>query len=74
LFGLEVVSARSRDYEEAVVEWMDFSLTQDRHREAILLALREELKGGTKTGMAPAERDSVLYFRQRDAAIVGRKG
>jgi len=74
LFGLQVASARSRDYEEAVVEWMDFSLTQDKHRDAILLALKEELKGGTKTGMAPVERDSVLYFRQRDAAIVGRKG
>jgi ubiquinone/menaquinone biosynthesis C-methylase UbiE len=74
LFGLEVTSARSREYEEPVVEWMDFSLTQDNHREAILLALREELKGGTTTGMAPVERDSILYFRQRDAAIVGRKG
>jgi ubiquinone/menaquinone biosynthesis C-methylase UbiE len=74
LFGLEVISARSREYEEPVVAWMDFSLTEDRHREAILLALKDELKGGTKTGMAPVERDSLLYFRQRDAAIVGRKG
>jgi ubiquinone/menaquinone biosynthesis C-methylase UbiE len=74
LFGLEVISARSREYEEPLVAWMDFSLTEDRHREAILLALREELKGSTKTGMAPVERDSLLYFRQRDAAIVGRKG
>ena len=33
----------------AVVEWMDFSLTQDKSREEILRALNDELKGGTKT-------------------------
>jgi len=71
--GLEVISARQRDIEEGVVEWMDFSLTEDKHREEILRALNEELGGGAKTGLAPYTRDSVLYFRQRDAAIMGRK-
>lgn len=71
--GLEVVSARGRDVEESVVEWMDFSLTPDKNREELLHAVNEELKGGVKTGLAPYTRDSVLYFRQRDAAIVGRK-
>jgi ubiquinone/menaquinone biosynthesis C-methylase UbiE len=73
LSGLEVISARGRDIEESVVEWMDFSLTQEKHREEILRALNDELNGGAKTGLAPYTRDSVLYFRQRDAAIVGRK-
>jgi ubiquinone/menaquinone biosynthesis C-methylase UbiE len=71
--GLEVISARRRDIEESVVEWMDFSLTREKHREEILQALNEELNGGARTGLAPYTRDSVLYFRQRDAAIVGRK-
>jgi ubiquinone/menaquinone biosynthesis C-methylase UbiE len=71
--GLEVVSARHRELEESVLEWMDFSLTQEKHREEILHALNQELEGRTRTGLAPYTRDSVLYFRQRDAAIVGRK-
>jgi ubiquinone/menaquinone biosynthesis C-methylase UbiE len=71
--GLEVVSARRRELEESVLEWMDFSLTQEKHREEILHALNQELEGRTRTGLAPYTRDSVLYFRQRDAAIVGRK-
>ncbi len=71
--GLEVISARRRDIQESVVEWMDFSLTQEKHRKEILHALNEELNGGAKTGLTPHTRDSVLYFRQRDAAIVGRK-
>ena len=71
--GLEVISARRRELEESVLEWMDFSLTQEKHREEILHALNQELEGRTRTGLAPYTRDSVLYFRQRDAAIVGRK-
>jgi ubiquinone/menaquinone biosynthesis C-methylase UbiE len=72
-FGLEVISARQRDIEEGVVEWMDFSLTEEKSRDEILRALTEEMAGGARTGLAPHTRDSVLYFRQRDAAIVGRK-
>ena len=71
--GLEVISARRRELEESVLEWMDFSLTQEKHREEILHALNQELEGRMRTGLAPYTRDSVLYFRQRDAAIVGRK-
>jgi ubiquinone/menaquinone biosynthesis C-methylase UbiE len=73
LLGLEVVSARMRDLgEEDLVEWMDFSLTEKRDREEILLAVRTELDGGPETGLAPYERDSTLYFRQRDLSILGR--
>jgi hypothetical protein len=70
---MEVISDRSREIEEAVVEWMDFSLTETKHREEILGALAEELNGGTTTGLSPFERDSVLYFKQQDIAVVGRK-
>jgi len=72
LFGLETISARTRDIEEELVEWMDFSLTEKSHREEILQAVSAELAGGPKTGLAPYERDSLLCFRQRDLAIVGR--
>ncbi len=72
-FGMDVVSARTRDLEEELVEWMDFSLTDKEHRKEILRATSDELSGGSKTGLAPYERDSVLCFRQRDLAIVGRK-
>jgi len=73
LFGLEVISARTRDIEESLLEWMDFSLTESRHRESLLRAVGDELKGLARTGLSPYERDSVLYFTQRDAALVGRK-
>jgi ubiquinone/menaquinone biosynthesis C-methylase UbiE len=73
LFGLEVISARTRELEEELVEWMDFSLTEQEHRAEILQAVATELEGGHKTGLSPYERDSVLYFMQRDLAIVGRK-
>ena len=74
LLGMKVASARMRDLgEEELVEWMDFSLTEKRDREEILLAVRAELEGGPETGLAPYERESVLYFRQRDLSILGRK-
>ena len=73
LFGMQVVSARMRDLEEELIEWMDFSLTERRHREEILHAVTNELGGGPPTGLSPYERESILCFMQRDLAIVGRK-
>jgi ubiquinone/menaquinone biosynthesis C-methylase UbiE len=73
LFGTDVISARSREIEEAVLEWMNFSRTPEGDREEILGALNGELEGGIPTGLAPHVRDSVLYFSQRDAAVVARK-
>lgn len=73
LFGMEVVSARMRDLEEELIEWMDFSLTEKKDREKILQAVSAELSGGPATGLSPHERESTLCFMQRDLAIVGRK-
>jgi SAM-dependent methyltransferase len=73
LFGLEVVSARTRVLAEELIEWMDFSLTEKERREEILRAVRAELDGGAKTGLSPREEDSVLCFQQIDLSIVGRK-
>ena len=66
-------SARNRVLAEELNEWMDFSLTEKERREEILLAVRAELDGGPKTGLAPREQDSVLMFTQIDLSIVGRK-
>ncbi|MEE9231029.1 MAG: methyltransferase domain-containing protein [Acidobacteriota bacterium] len=71
--GAEVISARSRDIEEPVVEWLDFSLTPQTDRDELLRAIDQDLNGGPKTGLSPYKRNSVLYFKQRDAAVVGRK-
>jgi ubiquinone/menaquinone biosynthesis C-methylase UbiE len=73
LFGMEVVSARMRDLEEELVEWMDFSLTEPDHREKLLSAVSAELGGGPSTGLSPYLRDSTLCFVQRDLSVVGRK-
>jgi ubiquinone/menaquinone biosynthesis C-methylase UbiE len=73
LFGLEVVSARTRPLAEELIEWMDFSLTEEEGREEILHAVRDELDGGPKTGLSPREEDGVLFFQQVDLSIVGRK-
>ena len=73
LFGMNVISARTRDLEEELVEWMDFSRTEKVQREEILRGVTNELLGGPKTGLAPYEQDSVLCFKQRDLALVGRK-
>ena len=73
LFGLEVVSTRTRALPEELVEWMDFSLTEKNRREEIIRAVRAELAGGPKTGLTPSEEDSVLMFQQVDLSIVGRK-
>ncbi len=43
------------------------------HRNEILNAVSAELNGGTKTGLAHCQRDSVLYFSQLDLALTGRK-
>jgi ubiquinone/menaquinone biosynthesis C-methylase UbiE len=50
LFGMKVISARTRDIEESLVEWMDFSLTERKHREELLRAVSAELKGRARTG------------------------
>jgi ubiquinone/menaquinone biosynthesis C-methylase UbiE len=73
LFGMDVVSARTRVLEEKLIEWMDFSLAEKEHREEILRAVRAELNGGPKTGLSPCEQDSVLCFKQLDLSILGRK-
>ena len=73
LFGLESISARTRPIEEPLIEWMDFSLTEDEQRQEILRAVEAELAGGPKTGLAPYLRGSLLCFTQRDLAIVGKK-
>jgi len=74
LFGLEQISARERPLEEPLVEWMDFSRTENLRRHEILRAVEAELEGGPRTGLQPHSRDATLYFTQRDMAIVGRKG
>ena len=73
LFGMDVVSARTRALQENLSEWMDFSLTEKEHREQILRAVHAELNGGLETGLSPYEEDSVLYFKQLDLSILGRK-
>ncbi|MBW2421901.1 MAG: methyltransferase domain-containing protein [Deltaproteobacteria bacterium] len=73
LFGMEVVSARTRILAEELIEWMDFSLTEKDRREEILRAVRAELDGGPETGLSPREDESVLVFQQIDLSIVGRK-
>ncbi len=72
-FGMDVISARTRDLEEELFEWMDFSLTEKNHREEILAAVSAELGGGPETGLSPRYKDSILYFMQLDLVIVGRK-
>ena len=73
LFGLEQISARERPLEEPLVEWMDFSRTEDLRRHEILRAVEAEMGEGPRTGLQPFSRDATLYFTQRDMAIVGRK-
>jgi ubiquinone/menaquinone biosynthesis C-methylase UbiE len=73
LFGLEIISARTRVLDNQLIEWMDFSLTEKQHREEILRAMRAELDGGPKTGLGTYELDSVLCFNQLGLSIVGRK-
>jgi ubiquinone/menaquinone biosynthesis C-methylase UbiE len=73
LFGMDVVSARTRVIPNEFIEWMDFSLTQKKDREEILRDARRELDGGPKTGLAPYEEDTVLCFSQLALSIVGRK-
>jgi hypothetical protein len=73
LFGLDVVSARTRALENEFIEWMDFSLTEKPHREEILRAVSAELNGGPKTGLSPYEENSVLCFNQLGLSVVGCK-
>jgi ubiquinone/menaquinone biosynthesis C-methylase UbiE len=73
LFGMDVVSARTRVIPNEFLEWMDFSLTRQKDREEILRAARSELTGGPKTGLAPYEEDAVFCFSPLALSIVGRK-
>lgn len=72
-FGFELLSARSRVTETSVQEWLDFAFTPETQRKILLDAVHHELTGGAETGLSPFERDSMLFFRQTDAAVLGRK-
>ncbi len=73
LFGLEVVSARTRVLNNEFIAWMDFSLTGKECREEILQAAQAELSGGPKTGLSPYVEGEVLCFNQIGLSIVGHK-
>lgn len=73
LFGLEIHSAKCREVEESVTEWMDFALTPEERQKAIVGAIEQELDGGAKTGLSPYTRGAELYFQHKCAVLVGRK-
>ena len=73
LMGLEVVASKDEIIEEKVANWLDFSMTEKGRREELLHALAIEMEGGARTGLAPFKKGAELYFRQREAVILGRK-
>ena len=73
LFGLDAVSARSRDTEMPLLEWFDFARTPEERRQEVLQAIEAELGGGTRTGLGPFKKGDTLCFMHRDVAVVGRK-
>ena len=73
LFGLDVVSSRSRNKEMQLLEWLDFARTPEQHRQEVLRAIEAELGGGTRTGLRPFKTGDTLCFMHRDVAVVGRK-
>ena len=63
LFGLDAVSARSRDKEIELLKWLDFARPPEEHRQEVLRAIEAELGGGTRTGLRALQegRHTILH-------------
>ena len=71
--GLEVINYYSREVENSLDEWLDFTQTESGKRQQILDLMNGELSGGEKSGMRPFLNQGKLMFMHTWGIVVGKK-
>lgn len=71
--GVKIIHNYSREVENSVDEWLDFTHTKASTRQQILELLQQELKGVGETGMRPFFNENELMFMHTWGVIVAAK-
>ena len=69
--GVKILNYYSREVENSVDDWLDFTHTEENQRRQILELMQCELKGDAETGMRPFFNDNKLMFIHTWGIIVG---
>jgi SAM-dependent methyltransferase len=72
--GAKILNYYSREVENSVDEWLDFTHTQENQRRQILELMQRELKGDVETGMRPFFKEDKLMFMHTWGIVIGEKG
>jgi ubiquinone/menaquinone biosynthesis C-methylase UbiE len=72
--GIKILSYYSREVENSVDYWLDFSHAQENQRRQILELMQGELEGDVETGMRPFFKEDKLMFMHTWGIVIGEKG
>jgi ubiquinone/menaquinone biosynthesis C-methylase UbiE len=72
--GAKILNYYSREVENSVDDWLDFTHTEENRRRQILELMQRELEGGAESGMRPFLTEDKLMFMHTWGIVVGEKG
>jgi len=71
--GAKILDYYSREVENSVDDWLEFTHTEENRRRQILKLIHSELEGGAETGMRPFFTENKLMFLHTWGIVVGQK-
>jgi 2-polyprenyl-3-methyl-5-hydroxy-6-metoxy-1,4-benzoquinol methylase len=71
--GVKILNYYTREVENSVDDWLDFSQTEANKRRQILELMQRELEGDGETGMRPFFKDNKLMFMHTWGIVEGEK-
>ena len=72
--GAKILNYYSREVENSVDDWLDFTHTEENRRRQILALMQRELKRDVETGMRPFLKEDKLMFLHTWGIVIGEKG
>ena len=71
--GAKILNYYSREVENGVDDWLEFTHTEENRRRQILELMQSELEGGAETGMRPFFTEDKLMFMHTWGIVLGEK-
>ena len=71
--NVKILNYYTREVENSVDDWLDFSHTEANKRRQILELMQRELEGDDETGMRPFFKDNKLMFMHTWGIVEGEK-
>jgi SAM-dependent methyltransferase len=71
--GVQIVNYYSREVENSLDGWLDFTKTESSMRQQIIELIQRDLDGADETGMRPFLNDGKLMFMHTWGIVVGEK-